>query len=87
MGRKARIILAHLSGLESKKCSGGGRSIFLDFTLYRTSQDLVSASINYPHIFSQKVTGPTENINSPGLATAFCLLHRLGAMIPARCDI
>jgi hypothetical protein len=39
-GRKTRTILTHSQGLESKKLSGGGRSIFLDFTFYRTSQEL-----------------------------------------------
>jgi hypothetical protein len=40
VGRKAKTILAHSQGLESKKISGGGGSIFLDFTFYRTSQEL-----------------------------------------------
>src|SRR6202142_121931 len=40
MGRKARTMLAHSEGLESKKSSGGGRSVFLDFPFYRTSQAL-----------------------------------------------
>jgi hypothetical protein len=38
MGRKTRTILAHLQGLESQKISAGGRSVFLDFYFYRTSQ-------------------------------------------------
>src|ERR1039458_3280222 len=40
MGRKTRSILAHSYGLESQNISGDGRSIFLDFSFYRTSQDL-----------------------------------------------
>ena len=40
MGRKTKTILAHLQGLESQKISGGGRSVFLDFSFYRTYQDL-----------------------------------------------
>src|ERR1700694_1499644 len=37
MERKARTILAHSHGLESQKISGGGRSVFLDFSFYRTA--------------------------------------------------
>jgi hypothetical protein len=40
MGRKARSTLAQSQWLESQKISGGGRSVFLDFSFYRTSQDL-----------------------------------------------
>jgi hypothetical protein len=40
MGRKVKTILAHSHGLESRKISGGGRSVFLDFSFYRTSQDV-----------------------------------------------
>jgi hypothetical protein len=36
MGRKARTIPAHSRELESKKISGDGRGIFLDFPFYRT---------------------------------------------------
>jgi len=42
MGRKARSTLAQSSRLESQKISGGGRSVFLDFSFYRTSQDLAA---------------------------------------------
>jgi hypothetical protein len=45
MGRQAGNILAHSKGLESKKSSGGGRGIFLDFSFYRTYQDLAVSSI------------------------------------------
>jgi hypothetical protein len=38
MERKARTILLNHVGLESKKTSGQGRSIFLDIPLYRTSE-------------------------------------------------
>ena len=40
MGRKARSTLAQSGRLESQKISGGGRSVFLDFSFYRTSRDL-----------------------------------------------
>jgi len=40
MGQKARSILAHSYGLESKRISGGGGSVFLDFPFYRTYQEL-----------------------------------------------
>ena len=52
-----------------------------------THYQLTSAVINYSSIFFQKLIGLTKNINSPGLATVFCLLHRLGATIPERCVI
>src|SRR5579863_329860 len=45
MARRARNILAHSQGLESKKNSGGRRGIFLDFTFYRTYQDLARATV------------------------------------------
>ena len=40
MGRKARTILAHSRGLESKKISSRRRSVFLDFSFYRTYRDV-----------------------------------------------
>ena len=40
MGRKARSTLAQSGRLESQKISGGGRSVFLDFSFYRTYRDL-----------------------------------------------
>src|ERR1039457_2105348 len=40
MERKARSTLAQSGRLESQKISGGGRSVFLDFSFYRTSRDL-----------------------------------------------
>src|SRR5712675_253124 len=42
LGRKVRTILAHSHGLESKKISGRRRGVFLDFSFYRTHQDLAS---------------------------------------------
>ena len=43
MGRKTRSTLAQSGRLESQRISGGGRSVFLDFSFYRTSQDLDDA--------------------------------------------
>src|SRR5713226_7691304 len=40
MGRKAKTIPAQSRGLEVKKTSGRGGGVFLDFSFYRTSQDL-----------------------------------------------
>jgi len=40
MGRKVKTILAHSQGLERRKIPGGARSVFLDFSFYRTSQEL-----------------------------------------------
>jgi hypothetical protein len=37
MGRKARSTLAQSGRLESQKISGGGRSVFLDFSFYRSA--------------------------------------------------
>src|ERR1039457_5784415 len=48
MGRKARSTLAQSGRLESQKISGGGRSVFLDFSFYRTSRDLAELSPGIP---------------------------------------
>ena len=45
MGRKARSTLAQPGRLESQKLSGGGRSVFLDFSFYRTYQALSRATL------------------------------------------
>jgi hypothetical protein len=47
MGRKARNTLAQSGRLESQKISGGGRSVFLDFSFYRTYQDLASMHTSF----------------------------------------
>jgi hypothetical protein len=47
MERKARTNPAQLSGLGNKKKSGRGRSIFLDFPLYRTYQ---TSYVDYPWV-------------------------------------
>jgi hypothetical protein len=39
-GGRSETSSLHSLGLERKKVSGGGRSVLLDFTFYRTYQDL-----------------------------------------------
>ena len=49
-GAEGQNILTHSRGLESKKISGGARSVFLDFTFYRTYRELGTALRNVPSI-------------------------------------
>jgi hypothetical protein len=67
MGRKARSIFAHSQGLESKKKSGGGGSVFLDFPFYRTYQDVADLRIAGSRLignFSTNVQLSDDSISS-----------------------
>src|SRR5450759_4831186 len=52
MGRKARTILAHSHGLESKKISGRRRSVSLDSPFYRTYQVLAVTVRQHSRVYS-----------------------------------
>src|SRR5450759_4604004 len=58
MGRKARNTLAQSGRLESQKISGGGRSVFLDFSFYRTYQELAADR------FCHEVTSPKRGLEN-----------------------
>jgi hypothetical protein len=47
-GAEARTISAQSVGLESKKTSGRGEVLFLDFPLYRTNQELARRNLPEP---------------------------------------